>query len=140
MPFSDFYHIPVVLHFALAAQPKSILDVGVGMGAYGLLLRQHLDICNQRLSREQWQLRIDGVEVFEGYRNPVWDYAYTSVIMGDAREVLAGMSGATGDANAQRLYLLTGISRDDDAGTAAYLPRLSFTMTFTDPRSRISSA
>jgi soluble lytic murein transglycosylase len=42
----------------------------------------------------------------------------------DARQVLGAISGATGEANAQRLFLLTELSRDDDAATAAYLDDL----------------
>jgi soluble lytic murein transglycosylase len=44
--------------------------------------------------------------------------------VGEARQVLGAISGATGDANAQRLFLLTELSRDDDAATAAYLDEM----------------
>jgi hypothetical protein len=66
------------------------LDVGIGTGVYGLLLRAYLDIAQERLTRDAWKIRIDGVEIFEGYRNPVWDYAYDEVILDDARNVLKG--------------------------------------------------
>ena len=42
----------------------------------------------------------------------------------EARQILGAMAGATGEANAQRLFLLTELSRDDDAATAAYLDEL----------------
>jgi soluble lytic murein transglycosylase len=42
----------------------------------------------------------------------------------DARQVLGAISGATGEPNAQRLFLLTELSRDDDAATAAYLDEM----------------
>jgi 2-polyprenyl-3-methyl-5-hydroxy-6-metoxy-1,4-benzoquinol methylase len=91
MPLSHHWSYPVVLHFGMALQPKKILDVGVGIGAYGLLLRQHLDIACERLNRPDWQLTIDGIEIFEPYRNPVWDYAYDTVCIGDVREVLGDL-------------------------------------------------
>jgi len=78
------------LHFATALKPQRILDVGIGTGVYGLLLRAYLDIAQERVARDAWQIHIDGVEVFEGYRNPVWDYAYNEVILDDARNVLKG--------------------------------------------------
>ncbi len=85
MPFSNQDSIPTVLYFAQQAQPRRILDVGVGIGVYGLLLRTTLDIAHERMAREKWQLRIEGLEIFPGYRNPVWDYAYNQVHLGDAR-------------------------------------------------------
>ena len=72
MPLSDVWHIPAVMHFVRAAAPTRVLDVGIGMGNFGLLVRQYGDIGNERLSREQWKLRIDGIELFEPYRNPAW--------------------------------------------------------------------
>jgi hypothetical protein len=89
MPFSDGRHIPIVLHFATALKPRRVLDVGIGIGAYGLLLRAYLDIAEQRVTKDVWKTQIDGVEVFAGYRNPVWEYAYDTVIVDDARNVLA---------------------------------------------------
>lgn len=90
MPMSDFQHMPTVLHYAVKLEPQSTLDVGIGMGTYGFLLREFLDIIGERLDPKDWRMRIEGVEIFEAYRNPVWDYAYDKVHVGDARHVLAG--------------------------------------------------
>jgi hypothetical protein len=87
MPISDFRHIPTVLHYALALRPRSVLDVGVGMGTYGFLLRGFLDV-------DSWSpgpgrsVRIEGVEIFAPYKNSVWDFAYDRVHLGDVRELL----------------------------------------------------
>jgi hypothetical protein len=83
MPLSNYLHIPAVLHFACGLDPRRVLDVGVGMGAYGFLLRQYLDIAHERVARADWQVTLHGVEVFEGYRNPIWQYAYDQVIVAD---------------------------------------------------------
>ncbi|HXA79878.1 MAG TPA: methyltransferase domain-containing protein [Opitutaceae bacterium] len=88
MPFSNPEHIPTVLHFVQAFQPRSTLDIGIGTGSYGLLLRQSLDIAHGRIKPTDWQAQIDGVEIFEGYRNPVWSFAYTRVLMGNIRTLL----------------------------------------------------
>jgi hypothetical protein len=85
MPFSNSLSIPTVLYFAEKTRPRRILDVGVGIGIYGLLLRTSLDIAHERLNREEWQLKIEGLEIFPPYRNPVWDYAYDAVTIGDVR-------------------------------------------------------
>jgi hypothetical protein len=88
MPISDFHHIPTVLHYAFALEPRTVLDVGVGMGAYGFLLRQCLDLDPERPSRPAGRMRIEGIEIFEPYKNPVWDFAYDRVHIGDARALL----------------------------------------------------
>jgi len=90
MPSSNYLSIPAVLHFATAFKPARVLDAGVGMGAYGLLLRQHLDIALERVERSEWKLQLDGIEIFEGYRNPVWGYVYDRVTMGDIRTIKLG--------------------------------------------------
>ena len=58
------------------------------MGCNGFLIRQFGDIAAERLRREDWQIRIEGVEIFPQYRNPTWDFAYDEVHMGDIREIL----------------------------------------------------
>lgn len=88
MPVSNPHHIPTVLHFVTALEPTRVLDVGVGSGAYGFLVRQYLDIAEGRVQPATWTHRIEGVEVFAPYRNPVWDYAYDAVHVGDVRMLL----------------------------------------------------
>ena len=85
MPFSNQDSIPTVLYFAQQLKPRRILDVGVGLGIYGMLLRTGLDIAHERMAKEKWQLRLEGLEIFPAYRNPIWDYAYDTVHIGDAR-------------------------------------------------------
>ena len=85
MPFSNQDSIPTVLYFAQSLKPRRVLDVGVGVGVYGLLLRTTLDIAHERYQREKWQLRLEGLEIFPEYRNPVWDYAYDTIHICDVR-------------------------------------------------------
>jgi len=89
MPLSNPDHMSTVLHFAQACRPQSILDVGIGTGSYGLLLRQSLDIGYGRVQMPEWEVKIDGIEIFEKYRNPVWSFAYTRVFVGDIRDLLS---------------------------------------------------
>ena len=88
MPISDHWAVPWVVESISRIAPESLLDFGIGIGGYGLQLRQVLDIGCGRLSREQWKTRIEGVEVFERYRNPVWSYCYDRVHLEDGREFL----------------------------------------------------
>ena len=57
---------------------RSVLDIGVGFGKWGALCREYLDVWKGRVRPEEWAVRIDGVEVFPAYRNPLWDL-YTDV-------------------------------------------------------------
>ncbi len=68
--------------------PTSLIDLGAGHGKTGVLAREYLDIMKTNYARETWKTRIFGVEIFEDYRNPLWDYAYDSVVVADA---LAGL-------------------------------------------------
>lgn len=91
MPLSNPEHIPTVLHYLQACKPARVLDVGVGTGSYGLLARQCLDIGHGRVQQDQWQVRIEGVEIFPAYENPVWSYAYDQVHLGDIRTLLPAL-------------------------------------------------
>jgi predicted TPR repeat methyltransferase len=45
-----------------------VLDLGIGMGFYGAVVRQWVD-----LGVRPWRTRLVGVEGFVAYRNPCWD-------------------------------------------------------------------
>jgi hypothetical protein len=88
VPVSDYHSISDVLHVVEQINPKSIFEVGVGFGKWGSVLREVVDVYQGRIHRADWQVRIEGVEIFEGYRNPLWDAVYDRVDVADCREVL----------------------------------------------------
>lgn len=88
MPTSDYRHIPQVLDEVYALQPKMTLELGVGVGKYGALLRELLDGIYGRVRPEQWVRKIYGYEIFEAYRNPIWG-AYNQVSIADFEYVHA---------------------------------------------------
>lgn len=48
--------------------PRSILDIGVGWGKWGFLCREYLETGKNRVfRREDWKVRVDGVEVYKPY-------------------------------------------------------------------------
>lgn len=87
MPTSDSTLIWRVVQSALSIQPKSVLDLGAGMGKYGALLREYLDYGHGRFSPNDWQTQIVGVEGFPAYRNPNWDHYNHVWIENFARKV-----------------------------------------------------
>ena len=95
MPTSAPYAIPVILHAVRQLRPRSILDIGVGFGKYGLLFREYLDVWDAAqmgdIRRTAWTTRIEGIEVSPGYLTPVHDYVYDRVHVGDALDVIDGL-------------------------------------------------
>lgn len=84
MGVSDASNLPFVATELQRLNPKSILDVGVGFGKWGVVAREYLEAWQGRFRREDRQVRIEGIEIFEDYRNPVWEAVYDRVHIGDA--------------------------------------------------------
>ncbi|MEJ2502387.1 MAG: class I SAM-dependent methyltransferase, partial [Gemmatimonadota bacterium] len=77
----------------LRLDPSSVLDIGVGFGKWGHLIREYTDIRlaerdPDRYSRENWKTRIDGIEGFPGYLTAMHDYLYDRIHVGDMREII----------------------------------------------------
>ena len=83
MPLSRPNSLSRIMCLIWNSNPTSILDVGIGFGGNGVLFRQYTDIRFGRFKK--WQTRIDGIEIFKKYKNPIWKYIYNKVIVGDAR-------------------------------------------------------
>ena len=87
MPVSHHRHIaPILNRIDLVWNTRkfnSILDIGVGFGKYGVLLRERYDVRFKRCVREDWKIKIDGIEVYENYITPYHRYIYNEIIVGD---------------------------------------------------------
>jgi len=93
MPSSRPHSIPIVISFLRQINPTSILDVGVGFGKWGFLFREYTDIVRSELDpprykKENWKIKIDGIEGFPDYITPAHHYIYNNIYLGDVREVL----------------------------------------------------
>jgi hypothetical protein len=95
MPGSHSEQINQIVNLMTLLRPKSILDVGVGFGAYGLLAREFLDTANvpekENHGYLQFTMRVDGIEVFETYKNPNYDWVYDKVHFGNALDILPNL-------------------------------------------------
>lgn len=83
MPIGSSMVIPYVVE-QLSPRPASVLDLGVGFGLNGALVRQYCD------RGYDWQgkpdaVRLTGVEGFRDYENPVW-HLYDRVYTRDIKE------------------------------------------------------
>jgi len=62
---TGFYHqIPLIIEIVRTLSPRSILDVGVGFGKYGFLLREYMELWDESTKAYGvWNIKIDGVEI-----------------------------------------------------------------------------
>ena len=72
MPVSDYHAVSDIMGEIQRLEPKSVADLGIGFGKWGVLCREILDARFGRCRRSQWLTEIHGWEVFKEYRNPCW--------------------------------------------------------------------
>jgi hypothetical protein len=90
MPSSHFYQLDQLTKIIFAINPQSTLDVGAGFGKYGLLVREYVDIWRDG-NYKNFKRRVDGIEVFKAYLNPVHKFIYNKIYIGDALKVLPNL-------------------------------------------------
>lgn len=88
MPTSSLHQISDIVELIVAADPGSVLDVGVGFGTYGVLAREYLELLDGRAVYDDWRRRIDGIEIFPAYLTDLHRTVYDTIFEGDAREIL----------------------------------------------------
>jgi len=74
----------------MKTSPETVLDIGCGNGKWGYLFREYGDIFKGRLTEEDWQVVIHGVEIFEKYIHEGHRRNYDQIIIGDIAKY-AGM-------------------------------------------------
>lgn len=92
MSSSSHRGLSLALDHVVRMRPQRVLDVGVGLGKWGFLMREALDLIEGRVAREDWRTVIDGIDAHR-YDSPLLDWVYDSVRIGDAREVAASLAG-----------------------------------------------
>ncbi|HUW62588.1 MAG TPA: tetratricopeptide repeat protein [Candidatus Bathyarchaeia archaeon] len=88
MPVSTSIHLSHCLQRIVSIRPESVLDVGCGFGLWGFLCREYLDAWHGRISRSEWEVRIDGIEVFEPYIQALQRAVYSNILVEDIREAV----------------------------------------------------
>ena len=91
MPTSGWQHLNFVFNHMTPGcgnTRRSILDIGMGGGKWGVLIREFLEYRANRYWPTQWIHQVHGVEAWEKYRNPMWDYCYNNVLIGDISQLI----------------------------------------------------
>ncbi|OZB98370.1 bifunctional 2-polyprenyl-6-hydroxyphenol methylase/3-demethylubiquinol 3-O-methyltransferase UbiG [Paenibacillus sp. XY044] len=97
MGTSNWQNLSYCVELIRQAAPATVLDIGVGFGRWGMLCREFLDVWQGRVFREQWQTRIEGVEVFPKNVDDYHPYFYNHIYIGDAHELMTKQQLGTYD-------------------------------------------
>ena len=84
MSTSNWQNISYNIELVKRLDPKSILDIGVGFGRWGILFREFLEVWGDNNISGKWKRKIDGVEIFPGYIKPYHQYFYDNIYLEDA--------------------------------------------------------
>ncbi|MHC4171492.1 MAG: FKBP-type peptidyl-prolyl cis-trans isomerase [Planctomycetota bacterium] len=86
MPCSRPSALAPVCNRIIEKNPMSVLDIGIGFGKFGFLVREYTDI---RLGRYfNWKTRIDGIEIFEKYVTRLQREIYDNIYIGNTMDIL----------------------------------------------------
>lgn len=92
MATSSVQLIPYVLRNLSQVPVKSVLDIGMGFGNYGCLIRDYYDLAKaespEQLERHSWRMRIDGIEPYAEFISDRQRSVYDDIYVGTALDVL----------------------------------------------------
>ena len=90
MPVSPSQQLSIVADLIVRIDPKKTLDVGMGFGTYGTLVREYLDLWDNvdETKMYAWKRNLDGIEICEKYISPAHRFLYDTIHIGDARTVV----------------------------------------------------
>jgi hypothetical protein len=95
MPFSNLEQITPIILEIKKMRPKSLIDVGCGLGVYGFLCRIYLELYGDDKNFFKklkgiipWDVRIDAIEGFEDYMEFIPRWAYDYIIFESASSAL----------------------------------------------------
>jgi len=89
MPMGSLSAFGHVMNLLVERQPRSVLDLGAGMGIYGAGVRQWLD---GGTGFRPGGTRLVGVEGFPSYINPCWNL-YDSILHGKIETIVPLLDG-----------------------------------------------
>lgn len=81
MPIGSYVAPTTIITQLVNSRPKSVLDLGVGFGFYGVSVRNFLDY-----GVKPFKTWLAGIEGFESYRNPCWD-VYDKIEIGRIQDI-----------------------------------------------------
>lgn len=92
MPTSHWQQLNEIVGTIISVNPKSMLDIGVGFGKYGMLSREYLELWDGRNKYDDWNRIIDGIEAFKQYKNKLYEFIYNNVYYGNVLDILPNIN------------------------------------------------
>jgi hypothetical protein len=81
---SNWQNISYNIELVRKLDPKSILDIGVGFGRWGILFREFLEIWEHSRYDGNWDRILDGVEIYPGYIKDYHNHFYSNIFLESA--------------------------------------------------------
>jgi len=90
MPVGAYQQLSTIADLIVRINPQKTLDVGMGFGTYGVLVREYLDLWDNMNEKKMyaWKRNLDGIEIFEKYITPTHRFLYDDIHIGDARIII----------------------------------------------------
>ena len=88
MGTSNWQNIPFNIEILMKIEPKRVLDVGVGFGRWGMIIREFCDVWFGRIMEPEWRVHLEGIEAFEQNITSYHKSFYNHIHIGDAREII----------------------------------------------------
>lgn len=133
MPYSNSQQITPIMEEVRRIRPRRMIDVGCGLGVYGVLCRVQLDLYDdeafdKKLFRngeryKRWDTVIDAIEGFEDYLEFIPRWAYDDIMIEDVRTALPKLPDANYDM-ALALAIIEHLSKEDGAEFVRQLQRI----------------
>lgn len=144
MPYSNVEQITPIMQQVLRIHPRKMIDVGCGLGVYGLLSRIQLDLYfdenfylklfkKYRPDTPDWVTTIDAIEGFQDYLDFIPAWIYNNIIVEDARTALPKIPDSQYDL-ALALAIIEHLERDEGVEFINNLKRISRCVIMSVPK------
>ncbi len=93
MGTSNWQNIPYCVEILMKIAPKRVLDVGIGFGRWGMIVREFCDVWFQRVFPDQWAVHLEGIEAFPKSISDYHRTFYNRIHIGDAADLVGRQPG-----------------------------------------------
>lgn len=87
MGTSNWQNIPFGIETIMAIEPRRVLDVGIGFGRWGMLIREFGELWFGRVARKDWTIHIEGVEAFKKNIDDYQSFFYDVIHENDFQKI-----------------------------------------------------
>jgi hypothetical protein len=87
MGTSNWQNTPFCVEVLMKIAPQRVLDVGVGYGRWGMVIREFCDVWYGRVNQKDWAVQIEGIEAFKNNIDAYHQYFYNHIYLDDFRSV-----------------------------------------------------